>query len=137
MSETRARGSCAHPTTPLALAAKLSDTTPLELLFSYGARMDPDAIFHAIGIRHQRNGTATPEALIQRGADVYHVSGRWITPLYHAVRRGQMAKLKILLEHGADPDLRHLDVSALDLAKREGCTEMYELMQGARSQSLP
>ncbi|KAF1917523.1 ankyrin repeat-containing domain protein [Ampelomyces quisqualis] len=137
MSETRETGSCARPATPLARAAKLSDPTSLELLFSYGARMDPEAIFHAIGIRHQPNGTATLGALIHHGANVNHISRRWVTPLYHAVRRNQMEKLKLLLQHGADPDLSYMDISALDCAKKEGRLEMYELMQGARSQSLP
>jgi ankyrin repeat protein len=128
-------GSCQQPRTAVACAAKLSDPASLELLFSHGAETDPLAIFHAIGLRSQMNGTATLEVLINHGADVDYVSRHWGTPLHQAVRRSQTAKVKLLLERGADPNIKTLTgrASALEYAKEEGRVEMYELMNAAQS----
>jgi ankyrin repeat protein len=138
-SARRDIGSCLQPATPLDYAAKRSDATAVNLLLSHGAKLDPDAIYYAIGIRSQRNGTATLQALIDHGADVNYVSKKYSTPLFHVVRRGQLDKLKLLLEHGADPDIKSLKgrTSALDLAKEKERTDMYEMMEAARSQNVP
>lgn len=135
----RVRGSCVRPSTPLAQAAKLSDPAAVRILLSHGAKMDPDAIFYAIDMRAQRNGTATLEALIDHGADVNYVSKKWCTPLLHAVSRGQMEKVRMLLDRGADTDVKSLrgGTSAIEYAKREGRVEMWELMEGVRSWGAP
>jgi hypothetical protein len=72
--ETGPEGTRRQPNTPLAETAKLSDPTALRVLFFHGAKMDPEAMFHAIGARGQRNGTATLQVLVEHGADVNYVS---------------------------------------------------------------
>jgi ankyrin repeat protein len=125
--------------TPLADAATLSNPTPLQVLLSHGARIDPEALFHAIGIRRQANGTSTLTLLIEHGADVNYVSERWCTPLYQCVRLNQEAKLRLLLEHGADPNVRSLNngITALNYAKERGRMNLYDLMKENYSQMAP
>jgi ankyrin repeat protein len=140
MSERWHPGSCHQPSTPLADAATLSDPTIVQILLSYGAEMDPLAIFYAIGgICNQDNGTATLKALIDHDADINYVSERWCTPLHYAVRRGKVEKLKLLLDHGADPDVQstNLGISVLEYAKEEGYMDMYALMERARRENAP
>jgi ankyrin repeat protein len=126
-------GSVTQPRTAMALASRLSDPSPLELLLSFGAEMDPDAIFYAIGNRRQNNGTATLKVLLDNGADVNFVSRHWCTPLHRASRGNQPEELKLLLEYGADPNFKPLNwnFSALERAKQDGRTEMYEIMKTA------
>jgi hypothetical protein len=91
------------------------------------------------GVRHQDKGTATLQVLIDHDASINYVSERWCTPLYYAICRSKVAKLKLLLEHGVDPDVKSLrfGVSALDYANKVGRMDMYELMEGARRHSAP
>jgi ankyrin repeat protein len=98
--------------------------------------MDPEAIFYAIGISYQRNGTATLEALIDHGANVNYVSKRWCTPLHYAVYRGTLDKVRLLLERGADPDIKVLGGrrSAFESAKARDRMEMCDLMEVMRSE---
>lgn len=127
------RGSCVPKYTPLARAATLSDTGPLRILLSCERmRMDPEAIFFAIGFGRQFNGTATLKVLIEHGADVNYVSKNWYTPLFHAAWRGYEEKVRVLLENGADPmkDSDHAGrKSAMDVAKEKGYENLYEMMQ--------
>ncbi|KAH3995362.1 hypothetical protein HBI70_178240 [Parastagonospora nodorum] len=138
-SERREIGSCLQRATPLDYASKLSDPTSVNILLSHGANLDPDAIYHAIGIRYQKNGTATLKALIDHGADVNYNSKRWSTPLFHTVRIGSPEKLRLLLERGADPEIKSLNThtSPLELAKKDGRMDMYELMEEAYRQKFP
>jgi hypothetical protein len=139
MSQRRFPGSCLQSSTPLAKAATLSDPTPLQMLLSHGAKMDPEALFHAIGIRSQANGMSTLMMLIEHGADVNYVSERWCTPLYHCVRLHQESKLRLLLQHGADPDGRSLigGTTALEYAKERGRMNLYGLMKEAQNRTAP
>ncbi|KAH7063896.1 ankyrin repeat-containing domain protein [Paraphoma chrysanthemicola] len=130
-SERRVLGSCFETSAPLAEASTLSDPTSLRMLLAYGAKMDPDAIFHAIGVvRGSTQSTATMKVLIEHGADVNCLSTRWGTPIYYTVRRKEKEKLKLLLEHGADPNLKppRNNLTALELAKERGLMDLYELM---------
>lgn len=138
-SERREIGSCLQRATPLNYASKLSDPNSVNILLSHGAILDPDAIYHAIGIRYQKNGTATLKALIDHGADVNHNSKRWSTPLFHTVRIGSPEKLRLLLASGVDPEIQSLNTHTLplELAKKKGRMEMYELMKAACSQKMP
>jgi hypothetical protein len=70
----------------MARVTKLSDPSALNPSPSYGAKLDPLAIFQSIGIRAQRNGASTLKVLIEHGADGNHVSKRWGTLLCYAVR---------------------------------------------------
>jgi ankyrin repeat protein len=111
----------------------------MEILLSYGAEMDPEAIFFAIGFGRQFNGTATLEMLIDHGADVNHVSHRWRTPLIHAVWYQREKDLRVLLAHGADPTILGTKGggSALDIAKARRRMDFVRLMEVAGTNGTP
>ncbi|KAF2028203.1 hypothetical protein EK21DRAFT_70383, partial [Setomelanomma holmii] len=116
--------------------AKLAEPTSVRTLLAYGADMDPEAMFYAIGVeRGTAPGTATMEVLCEYGADVNCVSGRWITPLHFATSRRLPRKVKFLLDHGADPNQRPSgrDQTALELAKEQESQEIYLVMEEASS----
>jgi ankyrin repeat protein len=132
-------GSCFETSTPIAEAATLSDPSSLQILLAHGAKMDPDAIFYAIGVtRGSTPGTATMKVLIEHGADVNCLSEHWGSPLYYAVRRNRKEKLKLLLEHGADPNVKppRCNCTALELAKEQDYMDLYRLMEAASKQVL-
>ncbi|KAH4017307.1 hypothetical protein HBH61_156150 [Parastagonospora nodorum] len=132
-------GSCSHPGTPLMDAAELSDPTALRTLIAHGATLHPEILFYAIGLRHNSNGTATMEALIEHGADINYVSPRRSTPLYAAVRVCDEEKIRFLLARGADPHLKVADghLSALEYARRLGRTHLVSIMEAAGGDSAP
>jgi ankyrin repeat protein len=100
----------------------------LQILLSHGVEMDPTAMFYAIGLRFQRNGTATLKVLIDHGADISHVSKRWATPLHQAVRTNQKDKVTMLLECGADSNIKssHHGGSTLEYAQNQGLMDLAE-----------
>jgi hypothetical protein len=127
-------GFCDQVITPLSEAARLSDPNPLLILLSYGAKIDPEAIFYAIvGHRGHPNGPATLKALIEHGADVRHVSQRWVTPLLHAVKYDQVEKMRLLLDAGADPRVPYLErnSTALSMAKEMGRMDLWAMMRAS------
>jgi ankyrin repeat protein len=136
---TRAHGSCTGPHTPLVEAAEFSDPTVLRLLLAHGAALDPEAMLHAIGRRRQDNGTATMEVLIEHGADVNYVSARLDSPLCTAIRTNAVEKLKLLLDHGADPTSRRSkgSMSALEYASTLGHTHLVHIMEAASGKTAP
>jgi ankyrin repeat protein len=140
MSQRRFSGSCLQCTTPLADAANHSDSTALQLLLKHRAKIDPEAIFHSIGIPRSRPaGTATMQILIDQGADVNHFSKRWCTPLYHAVHMNQEDHVRLLLDHGAKPSVESIigKISALDHAKEKGRMNLYEMIEASGSHGSP
>lgn len=129
-----------HRWTPLANAAELTDPTALQILLSYGAELDPQALFHAIGAYpRQRNGIATMAVLIDHGADVNYVAEKWATPLHLAVRRNSKEKVRYLLERGADPTLRYKEggTTASEYALQCGRTELHEILEVGRIDHAP
>jgi ankyrin repeat protein len=131
MSKRQLTESCHQTTSPMADAATLSDPSALDNLLSHGARLNPLAIFHAIGIRAQRNGTSMLKVLVEHGADVTYVSKRWGTLLCYAVRMRRDDQLEVLMDAGADAEIESLNTkdSALENAKEVGQMKYYELMQ--------
>jgi len=103
--------------------------------------MDPEAIFHAIGIGRRRpSGTATLKVLIDHGADVNFMSKRWCTPLHYAVQRNLKDRVKMLVDHGANPSIvPPLDngISPLGLARASGYSELCEVKEAAHSRRTP
>ncbi|KAH7063893.1 ankyrin repeat-containing domain protein [Paraphoma chrysanthemicola] len=125
-------------TSPIAEAAALADPSPLRLLLAHGAKIDPNAVFYAIGMRRSTNGTANLELLIEHGADLNTVSTRWYTPLFRAVNVNSEAKLRLLLEHGADPNYVAQtptgNFTAADLAEKHSNVQLAKILRDACSQ---
>ena len=70
-----------------------------------------------IELRQGLRSTDIATALIDRGADVNAANAQGITPLMIAAARGNMAMLGLLLEAGADPELKsHAGKKAIDIA---------------------
>jgi hypothetical protein len=91
--------------------------------------MDLLALFHAIGVRVQRNGLATMVMLVEHGADVNHVAKNWGTPLAYAVHVNAKEKLLVLLKHGANPTIPSDKnrIIATDNAASRGRLELYRI----------
>jgi ankyrin repeat protein len=99
---------------------------------TYGAAKDPEAIFYTIGVdRGTAPGTATMEVLYNHGPDLNFISERCSTPLNFAIRRNLPRKLKFLLDHGADPNLRPTkwDQTAFEYAKERGPVDLYKMLE--------
>jgi len=103
--------------------------------------MDPEAIYHAIGIARRRpSGTATLKVLIDHGADVNFMSKRWCTPLHYAVHQNLKDRVKVLVDHSADPNIVPPlvnGISPLRLARSSGYSELCEVMEAAQSHRTP
>lgn len=77
--------------------------------------------------------------LLENGADPAQRGINDWTPLHFAVAERDIEAVKLLLAHGADPDLKtRLDdcTCALDEAETAGFTDAIALMREARSQKL-
>ncbi|KAF1846344.1 ankyrin, partial [Cucurbitaria berberidis CBS 394.84] len=128
---TRSRGSCAERRTPLVAAARMSDATPLEILLSYGTKLDPMVIFSAIWVRRYENGVATMAALLAHGVDVNYMSERLGTPLLYAVHRLRKEKVSFLMANGADPTIPcpASGLTAIEFAKKRGLVEILDILE--------
>jgi ankyrin repeat protein len=135
LSERRPGREC-H--TPLAEAAEMSTSEAVHLLVSRGAE-DPEAIFYAIGLCNQDNGTSTLQALIDHGVDINYHSELWGTPLYQAVRVMDEEKMRLLLAHGADPHVKRArcGLSALELARVKNRPRWVAIIEEASGQRGP
>jgi hypothetical protein len=103
----------------MSYAARLGLPDAIFTLFEFGAELDTEAMFFAIGVgRHTPQSPACMSALHLHGADLNFVSWRWSTALHQAVRMKKMEKVKWLLERGADPRVGGRE-SAVEYARRE------------------
>ena len=90
------------------------------------------ALFHACDI----GKIAMVDVLLQAGALVDHLSEHdayselKLSPLFIAVKRGHKRVVQMLLENGADPNIKSDDDLAFPLiaATHEGCFEMVQLL---------
>jgi ankyrin repeat protein len=134
-----------QPPSPLADAAWRGDIEAVRQLVKNGAdinELSGAALQmaarggHPIGPHRcgteQDSRPAVIEALLQMGANPNQRDGRpntlgassgW-TPLFTAVHHKQFNSARVLLEHGADPDLKSdQGVSIMDMAREEGAPE--------------
>ncbi|WP_230345577.1 ankyrin repeat domain-containing protein [Methylovorus mays] len=124
------------------IAAAASAYGPSELFYllrDAGARINlPDhdgtnALFR-VGPFNMVDTVATINDLLAMGVSVNHVADNGMTPLTHLYawtnknRATVLACTKILLNHGADPNLSGNDETALTMAARSGWLEHVELL---------
>ena len=78
------------------------------------------------------------KALLASGADVNEQTGGGQTPLILATIFGHTHLIPLLLEAGADPQLRdNLGLNAVDWAQRRGATEAIEVLTNKPSRRAP
>jgi len=119
--------------TPMGLAAYLGHEEVVEYLLSKGADVNfaaPSTGFTALtGAVSQRHGRVA-DLLVRRGAEVNHLYEGTLTPLVVATSQGDLNLVRLLLDHGADPNLGGMEgKSALDLAKEKGSREIAEVLR--------
>ena len=115
-------------TTPLLLAAGYERRRPIWRLVN-GAMVDePDWWLPTEAAAHTR----IARRLITRGADVNAVGGSGQTPLTCAATVGNQPLVQLLLDHGADPNLRIQGYrTALQCARRPGIIRLLR-QRGAK-----
>jgi ankyrin repeat protein len=113
--------------TPLSFAAACGYVQSMEILLDAGAKLDPLALFYAIGLEDA--DTESLKLLAARGANLNFASKRWGAPLFYAVKRRNKAALGILLECGADPNVEHYGQTAAEIARGHGETELAEILE--------
>lgn len=78
----------------------------------------------------------TVSAVLANGADVNERTGGGQTPLILATIFGHTHLIPLLLEAGADPQLRdNLGLNAVDWAQRRGATEVLDVLSGKAAKS--
>ena len=93
--------------TPLLFAARSGDLASAQMLLEAGADANdaqPDGVSALVLAAHSGHG-AVAALLLDHGADANALAGGY-TPLHAAILRSDVALVKALLAHGADPDLR-------------------------------
>lgn len=121
--------------TPLMVALGRENFTLAKILLNHGVditnRDNYGFTALLIAVNHECD-ISLIEQLIQAGSDLDHQDPRGRTPLFHAVSNNSMEIIKVLLQHGADPNIIDDDgYSSLDIAERnrDHAFEIFELIQ--------
>lgn len=118
-------------TSPVALAAELGHADIVLVLLDAGAR-DYEVASLAVGHRHSEVVRAWLDA---GGNPDLPVNRHGLTPLMHAARAGNLEIVKLLVEAGADINLRDEEGgTALSIAGEEGNLEVYEYLRERASE---
>jgi hypothetical protein len=111
----------------LAMPAKDGDHQMLELLMAHGARC-PDV--SKWGARYYFKNYLTARFLLERGMNPNHMNWRGFTLLHDMAHTGDLAKARLLIEHGAD--INYVDdeyrATPLGYAARWGHVEIVKLL---------
>ena len=112
-------------------AADLMQPGILKLLLQYGA--DPAAVYMektALAISAQRGCEECVKLLVATKIAINKTDSSGMTPLHWAITKGHITCVTLLLEHGADPNMRNIiaDNTALILAVETGSSEIVRLL---------
>lgn len=146
-----------HRAQALESAAYAGSAQAVELLIDAGAKVDYGTPLHyAAGVapRGQESRIAKAsqeedfdisripamEALVAHGADVNGKDGLLVNspgyPIVRAAQVGAVHRVRWLLNHGADPNLKGDDGSAADWADKMGSDEMKEVFRSWQQRSI-
>ncbi|MGB8534901.1 MAG: ankyrin repeat domain-containing protein [Acidobacteriaceae bacterium] len=126
---------------PLHLAAAFGGPQATALMLTHGAHVhrfsrNPmhNQALHACMALSQDGETV--RLLIEQGADVNMAQAGGYTPLHQAAANGRADLVRILLEAGANPDMRcHQDKSPADYARERKHDEVVQLLSFTRTLS--
>lgn len=113
----------------LYMPAKLGDHHMLEILMDHGARCPEISKW---GARYYFKNYLTARFLLERGMSPNHMNWRGFTLLHDMAHTGDLAKARLLIEHGAD--INRVDdeyrSTPLGYAARWGHVELVKLLLG-------
>jgi ankyrin repeat protein len=119
--------------TPLASAALYPSITTIELLISYGAKLDPEALLSAID-RRGRGGLPVMRCLIDHGIDINAPLQPHGSPLHFAVYIAGPEQTRLLLDNGADRSMKNsigrtpVEMAKSRMTKSEDAMKVYEIL---------
>lgn len=111
----------------LSSASTHSSTAVLDLLISYGANIETQALISAMGPRSD-GGLPIMRYLIDHGVNINGVDPSKGTPLHYAVRLGRMDKVKLLVERGADLSIKFYEQTPAEFALEEEELEIHHFL---------
>lgn len=142
--------------TPLSYAVMRAPLSTVKLLFEHGGSTAHGQLLNYAADRTDADAIPVLQFLVDHGAPInqWHWEDRpnlhcWAeahaaqTPLYNAAEAGSIENVRFLLEHGADPGKRGIDLRKragylpIDVAKRLGHTEIVELLSKAAAPPPP
>lgn len=117
-----------HDESALMLAALKGLTDVCRRLIELGADVNKPG-WAPLHYAASSGNTAVMDLLLEHHAFIDAASPNGTTPLMMAARYGSFASTKLLLEAGADPELRNeLGLSAMDFAKSVGREDVIQLI---------
>lgn len=122
------------PAAPLLIALDKPETAPFAVaLINRGANLNPKGIPPGVNVLMLAAGYSTPEVMKTLLAkQKFYVNQRnpnGATALSYAVASGRIDNARLLLELGADPQVKTSEGGLLDIARLQGYTEIVKLLE--------
>ena len=122
---------------PLLLALDKPEYTPFALeLIKRGADLNPKGLPAGVNVLMLAAGYSTPEVmkalLAKQKFEVNARNPNGDTALSYAVVSGQIDNARLLLELGADTQITTSEGSLIDIARRQGHTEIVKLLEQSK-----
>jgi len=119
---------------PLLIALDKPESAPYALaLIKRGANLAPTGLYEGVNVLMLAAGNSTPEVLKALLAiqtfDVNQRNPNGATALSYAVAGGRIENVKLLLELGADTQIKTNEGSLIDIARLQGHTEIVKLLE--------
>lgn len=119
---------------PLLLALDKPESAPFALaLIKRGANLNPKGIPAGVNVLMLAAGYSTPAVmkalLAKQKFDVDQRNTNGATALSYAVASGRIDNVRLLLELGADPQVKTNEGSLIDIARLQGHTEIVKLLE--------